>query len=168
MTIVNSNHSTPACPPLSLHKLDEVAMATVDDRTPELQLMDGDANTCFDVFDQGRRPLHLMTYVYVPQFAYSLQVTLVSSGLTCTNPQLTVFHKIPMADERHGIRYQECSIGMITVIGSGVQQCDFMCFNVCTDASVVKVGIRAEMLSWSSTGSAKICSISTRGDWAVT
>ena len=165
MTVLKENSTISLCSPVPIHQLGTVAIVTVDDRSTELSLMDNNINTCLTAFELGYSGFHLMAYIHTSGSVPFLRVTLDTSGLACTVPELVVYHQVSMAVEHSEIQYQECSLTETRVSVGTTQQCDFLCYGICPDASVVKIGIQTELLPWRGSGTGSLCGISVSSLW---
>ena len=113
-------------------------VVVVVDRSTELKLMDNDASTCVTAFDQSHTFRRIVTYFYVPNPVHTLQFVMEISGMECIHPRLAVYHRYGDGDMNI-----ECVITAIRDAGA-VQQCEFMCTNVCPKESVVKIYIQTQ------------------------
>ena len=165
MTVLIEDTATPSCPPAQLDKMGGVPMVTVVDRSTELSLLDDDSSTCLSAFEHGRQYFHLMAYIYVPFSNPLVRVVIVVSGLPCSVPDLFVYHQVSMAVRHKDIHYQECGLIETRDVVGSMQQCEYVCYQISPDASVVKVGIRAENLPWQFNGSGKVCGMTAVNDW---
>ena len=159
MTVLSKNSSSPSCPPIPIHTSRGEATVTVIDRSPELSLMDNSITTCLMAFDQGSRFVYWIAYIYVPVSVRFLRVTLDTSGLACTSPEFIVYHPVSMAGDQSEIQYRECGLIATRDIDGPMQQCEYLCYDLCPDASMVNIGVRAEKLPWDSGVSGKICGV---------
>ena len=166
MTVLKENSSSPSCPPLPHHTSEGVTMVTVIDRSLELFLMDNNITTCLVVFDQGWRFFHFTAYIYVPVSVPFLRVIIDTSELACASPELRVYNPVLMVGEQSGIQYRECGLVKTRYTDSTMQQCEFLCFDICPDTSMVNVGVQAEKLPWDFGGSGKICGVNVTSNWA--
>ena len=156
MTVLIEDTATPSCPSAQLDKMGGVPMVTVVDRSTELLLLDDDSGTCLSAFENGRQYFHLMAYIHVPSSTQLLRVAIVVSGLLCSVPDLFVYHQLSMAVRHEDIHYQECGLTETVDVAGSMQQCEYVCYQISPDASVVKVGFRAENLPWKFNGSGKV------------
>ena len=169
MTVLKGNFTNSVCPTPPLRKLGDVAIVTVDDRSPELELMDDDITTCLVVLEQGQSKFHLMAYIHTPGSVHFLRLTLQTTGLACTIPELVVYHQVQMAGRYGEIQYQECGLNDTRDVGGTRQQCEFLCYNIKAEASVVIVGIHAEKVHWNyrEFGTGSVCGMAVSNVWKI-
>ena len=151
MTTIEDNSSDTPCPQPDSGQEDGVIV--IVDRNMEIKLMDNDASTCVAAFDQSRRFRRIVTYFYVPNPVHTLQFVLELLGMKCIHPSFAVYHRYGDGDMN-----MECVVTTTRDAGA-VQQCEFMCTNVCPKESVVKVYIQTQTNYREQNGTASICGI---------
>ena len=144
MTVLQDESQSSSCPvPPLRNPSNEKAMIIVDDRSTELALMDHNFATCLVAFDQGRRFLRLVAYIYTPSTVKGLQIQISVSGVLCTDSRLVVYHEIT-ADEYGDIKLHQCTLSRYSARESVRQECEFECYNICPMNSVVRVYVQVE------------------------
>ena len=144
--------SDTSCPHVDIRQEDGTIV--VLDRNTELSLMDNNTSTCLRVLTQGRVFQRMVAYFYVPTSEYALQFVLDISGMECTQPSVVVYHGY-----NNGGIYVECILTGAHDI-QGIQQCEFMCTNICPQESVVEIHVQTQKVSGNPNYSPMICGIS--------
>ena len=103
--------------------------------------MDNDDSTCFGVFKDGCRFQRIMAYIYVTIPVITLRLAPKISGMEYPHPGLLVYH-----GNGYSGMYVECSL-TASRHEERVQQCEFMCTNICTNQSVVKSYVQTHKFS---------------------
>ena len=154
MTVLQDESKSPSCPVAPrIDQTNRNALVTMWDRTIELALMDRNIGTCLEAIDQGRRFLRLVAFIYVPSTVNSIRIQLIISGLTCTDPGLTVYHQMATGE------LNECYL--TTTAGVNVRQmCGLVCHNVVPDKLLVRVYVQVERWSQREPTPVNICEIS--------
>ena len=125
------------------------------DREAELILMDEDVSTCLVAFEQGRRFFRLVAFVYMPVTAYSLRVQLDLWDMSCTDPGLAVYEKLPVVDS--AIKYIQCSSEKHTDSNDKLTRCVYVCSHIHSWDSVIEITVRLEKLAFGPAGGVKVC-----------
>ena len=149
-TLVDDTGDTPCSQPV---REPGDGVIVVLDRSTELKLMDDDVTSCVAAFEQGRTFRRIVAYVYVPTSGDILQFDLDISGIECNNPSFVVYHAHVDGDQK-----MECILTEARDVGA-VQQCKFMCTNICPKDSVFKVYFQTQRILWEQNDSASICKI---------
>ena len=157
MTVLQDDSQSPSCPVAPLRDpSDGRAMIVADDRSTELALMDHNFATCLVAFDQGRQFLRLVAYIYTPPTVKSLRIQIAVYGVLCTDSRLVVYHQIT-ADEYGDIRLRQCAFSRYSTREYVGQECEFECYNICPNNSVVRVYDQVE--KWLQKDTIYICDI---------
>ena len=151
MTTLLDDSDTP-CPQLNIRQEDGIIV--VSDRNTELSLMDNDISTCLPALTQGRVFQRMAAYFYVPPSEYALQFVMDISGVECTQPSVVVYHGYSNGDI-----HMECILTGSHDI-QGIQQCEFMCTNICPQESVVEIYVQTQKVPGNPSYSPLICGIS--------
>ena len=150
MTTLTDDSDKP-CPQPGTHVEDDVIV--VHDRNTELTLMDSKISTCFAGLIQGGRSRRVKAYFHVPTPEYVLRFVLEISGMECTNPSLVVYHW-----HGNGDITMQCIL-----IGSSdtqeIQKCEFICNNICPQASVATIYVQTQKVLGKPYDSRSICGI---------
>ena len=113
--------------------------------------MDDDDTTCLGAFNDSRRFQRVVAYIYAPTQITTLRLVLKISGMECSQTGLLVYHGNGYSD-----MYVECSLTASRHEG-GVQQCEFMCTNICPHKSVVKIYVQTQRFRPEQNDSVSIC-----------
>ena len=125
------------------------------DREAELILMDEDVSTCLVTFEQGRRFLRLVAFVYMPVTAYNLRVQLDLWDMSCTDPGLAVYEKLPVVGNI--IKYIQCIPELHTDLNDDLTRCVYVCNHIHSCESVIEITVRLEKLAFGPAGGVKVC-----------
>ena len=151
MTTLEEESSDMPCPQSESGQAENVIV--VSDRSTELKLMDNVASTCVAAFAQRRRFRRIVAYFYVPNSVYAVRFVLEISEMKCTDPRLAVYYRYD-----DGGMNMECVVTTARDAGA-VQECEFICTNVCPTESIVKIYIQTQTDTREQNDYSSICGI---------